>query len=51
MSNYTYECKQANGTIYRPYRKGFNRNQAAAAMREDKAIFSKCTDWKLVKLS
>ncbi len=47
MKAYTFECRNANGIAYVAPLRGFNRLQAAARMREAKAVFTGCTDWKL----
>lgn len=50
MKPYTFECRQADGTTYRPKMRGFNRMQAAERMREARAIFTGCSAWRLVPL-
>ena len=50
MTQYTYRCTMKNGQVFMRQMKGFNRMKAAAAMRQDKAIFTGCTDWKLIKI-
>lgn len=47
---YTFSCTQANGTTYTAKIQGFSRLQAAERMREAKAIFSGCNNFKLVKI-
>ena len=47
---YTYQCTQADGTTYTARMRGFNRNAAAKAMREDKAVFTGCKNWRLIKV-
>lgn len=47
MKRYTYECKMADGRIYRPIRR-LSYHTALKYMTEDKAIFTGCTDWKVV---
>lgn len=51
MKYYTYSCKLANGQVYTKNLKGFNRKQVIKMMREDKEIFSGCSEWKLIKLN
>ena len=51
MKPYTYECTQADGTLYQAKMRGFNRMQAAERMREARAIFTGCKGWRLVPLT
>ena len=51
MKRYTYQCTQADGTTYRANMRGFNRMQAAERMREDRAIFTGCKNWRLIQLA
>lgn len=51
MKPYTYECTQADGTIYQAPLRRFNRMQAAERMREARAVFTGCKAWRLVPLT
>ena len=45
--SWTYECLQADGTIYR--RKGaYNKIEATKDMLADQKLFTGCTNWQLV---
>jgi len=50
MIPYTYQCTHADGTVYRAPLRRFNRMQAAERMREARAIFTGCKEWRLVRL-
>lgn len=49
-NQYTFSCTQANGTTYTAKMQGFSRLQAAERMRENKAVFTGCKDFKLVEI-
>ena len=47
---YTFSCTQKDGSTYTAKLQGFSRLQASERMREAKAIFTGCDNFKLVKL-
>lgn len=48
--HYMYSCTQGDGSTWTMKMKGFNYRQALERMKEDKAIFKGCKDWKIIKM-
>jgi len=50
MNNYTIQCEQADGTIWRPdWRLSFK--DAQEIKQEYKEVFTQCKNWKVVEVS
>lgn len=50
IKEYTYQCTQADGSVYTLPLKGFTRQGAIEHMRESKALYTGCHSWKLISL-
>lgn len=48
IKEYAIKCTQADGSERIYNMRGFTRMEAAAIMREDKKVFTRCYNWKLV---